>query len=115
MASLEETRRRQYSSLSDAAHAASHDLIESLTRWRGHDSRYPEGTLATRFFPALDVGLSRRTFSLHLILMLDLAEEVNQLYADRDDIGGLTESELGALSVAISLVASEGMVEPVKE
>lgn len=115
IASLEETRRRHYSSLSDAAHAASHEIIESLTLWQGHDPDMPDGTRATRFFPAIDVELSRRTFSLHLVLMLDLVEEVNELYADRDDIGGLTESEVGALRVAIALMASEGMVESIEE
>jgi hypothetical protein len=72
----------------------------------------PGLTNGTRYFPAFDEDLARRSFGLHLILTLRLIEELSTDLHEQHGDDGFTERESEALNIAVQLMVGEGMLEP---
>ncbi len=70
-------------------------------------------TMLGRIYPVFDEELARRLFALHLVLMLNLIDEMNLCYRGQDR-ESFTEAEVEALNLAVKLMNAEGMVEPNK-
>jgi hypothetical protein len=104
---LDESLKRLYGSLSDAAHLESTHIVRNATKLDVSVMDFPEQTSATRYFPSFDEGLARRLFSLYLMLILRLIEELSIDLGD----DGFTEQEAHAVKLALQLMQSEGMVE----
>lgn len=102
---------RLYGGLSAAAHVSRHDIVQSATAWDGEMDDTPGPTNFTRYFPETDEGLARRSYALHIYLILHLIEELNIDLANRYNDAHFTESETEALGLAIDLMIAEGMLE----
>ncbi|HZR73457.1 hypothetical protein [Bradyrhizobium sp.] len=108
---LEESLRRLYGDLSAAAHVSRHDIIESVTLWNGPTDDLPGPTHMTRYFPEADEGLARRSFALHLYMMIRLIEELNLDLEERHPDHVVTEDERAALNRAVMLMVEERLFE----
>lgn len=108
--SLPEDLRRIYSELTGAAHVIPHWLIEAMTF---HDIEIKVHTVpnlkgGTRFFPAFETDLVRRSFSLHLLIMLQIMAEMEADYQEQG-LRGFEQEDHEALTLAIELTQAEGM------
>ncbi|MEX2495414.1 MAG: hypothetical protein WD448_04955 [Woeseia sp.] len=74
----------------------------------------PGPTNLTRYFPETDEGLARRSYALHIYMILRLIEELSVDLASRYDNARFTESETEALNLAVDLMVAEGMLELVE-
>jgi len=104
---LNESLKRLYGALSDAAHLEIHDIVRNVTELNVSVMDFPKQTCVTRYFPDFDEGLARRLFSLYLMLVLGHIEELSIDLGD----DGFTEFEVDAINLALKLMQSEGMVE----
>jgi hypothetical protein len=111
IAVLEQSLARLYGGLSAAAHVSQHDLVQSATAWDGQMENLPGPTNLTRYFPETDEGLARRSYALHIYMILRLIEELSVDLASRYDNAGFTKSEAEALGLAVDLMVAEGMLE----
>lgn len=111
VAALEQSLARLYGGLSAAAHVSQHDLVQSATAWDGEMDNLPGPTNLTRYFPETDEGLARRSYALHIYMILRLVEELSVDLAGRYHKAGFTESETEALGFAVDLMVAEGMLE----
>lgn len=111
IAALEQSLARLYGGLSAAAHVSQHDIVQSATAWDGEMDDLPGPTNLTRYFPETDEGLARRSYALHIYMILRLIEEMSVDLAARYDNSRFTQSETEALSLAVDLMVAEGMVE----
>ena len=70
----------------------------------------PGPTNGTRQFPQFDHDAARRSFNLHLILMVSLIEEmsIDLSMNHKEDV--VTHHDIEALRLALRLMAAEGMV-----
>ena len=72
----------------------------------------PGPTSGTRYFPAFDSDLARRSFGLHLMLILRIIEQMSIDYSERyTEEDRFSERDSEALNLAILLMRAEGMVE----
>lgn len=108
---LEKSLRRLYGDLTAAAHASRHDIVESVTAWDSSMENLPGPTSMTRYFPETDDGLARRSFALHIYMMVRLIEELSLDFDERHPDHAFTESERNALNHAVALMIAEGLVE----
>lgn len=111
IAALEQSLARLYGGLSAAAHVSQHDIVQSATEWDGEMDGLPGPTNLTRYFPETDEGLARRSYALHIYMVVRLIEELSVDLATRYDNARFTESETEALGLAIDLMVAEGMLE----
>lgn len=111
IAALEHSLARLYGGLSAAAHVSQHDIVQSATAWDGRMDNLPGPTNQTRYFPETDEGLARRSYALHIYMILRLIEELSLDLASRYDNADFTESETEALNLAVDLMVTEGMME----
>ncbi|MGY4497833.1 hypothetical protein ACVWYH_001760 [Bradyrhizobium sp. GM24.11] len=111
IAALEQSLARLYGGLSAAAHVSQHHIVQSATSWDGEMENLPGPTNLTRYFPETDVGLARRSYALHIYMVLRLVEELSIDLASRYDRAAFTVSENEALNLAIELMIAEGMLE----
>lgn len=111
IAVLEQSLARLYGGLSAAAHVSRHDIVQSATAWDGEMDDVPGPTNFTRYFPETDEGLARRSYALHIYMILQLIEELSIDLANRYNDASFTESETEALGLAIDLMIAEGMLE----
>lgn len=111
VAALEKSLRRLYGDLTAAAHVSRHDIVESVTAWDGPMEDLPGPTSMTRYFPETDDGLARRSFALHIYLMIHLIEELSLDLAERHPEHAFTDGERKALNHAVALMIAEGLVE----
>jgi len=65
----------------------------------------------TRYFPETDDGLARRSFALHIYMMIRLIEELSLDFDERHPDHAFTDSERAALDHAIGVMIAEGLVE----
>lgn len=107
---LEESLARLNGDLSAAAHVAKHHVVRTATALDLEQKAFPGPTSGTRYFPALDEGLARRSFSLHLILILRMIEELNVDLDEQHNADGFTEREVEAVNLALHLMRVEGMI-----
>jgi hypothetical protein len=115
ISSLGKSLSRMYGSLSAVTHLSRHDLISFATHWVDADlSDVPHDTKATRQFPSFDYDAARRSFSLHVFLMMQLIDEMS---VNCDGMQGtvFTASECDAVGLAVDLLALEGMVERLED
>lgn len=108
---LEKSLRRLYGDLTAAAHVSRHDIVESVTAWNGPMENLPGPTSMTRYFPETDAGLARRSFALHIYLMVRLIDELSLDFDERHPDHAFTDSERAALNHAVALMIAEGLVE----
>ena len=108
---LEKSLRRLYGDLTAAAHASRHDIVESVTAWEGPMENLPGPTSMTRYFPETDDGLARRSFALHISMIVCLIEELSLDFDERYPDHAFTDSERKALHHAVALMIAEGLVE----
>lgn len=108
---LEQSLGRLYGSLSDAAHVSKHSIVRAATEYEIAADSLPEPTSGTRYFPALDQELARRLFSLHLMLILGLIEELSIDLQEKYNDDAFTEREAKAVDLALRLMRTEGMIE----
>jgi hypothetical protein len=108
---LEKTLRRLYGDLSAAAHASRHDIVEGVTTWEAPMEDLPGPTSMTRYFPETDDGLARRSFALHIYMMVRLIEELSLDFDERYPEHVFTDNERKALNHAVALMIAEGLVE----
>jgi hypothetical protein len=101
---LEKSLRRLYGDLTAAAHASRHDIVESVTAWDSSMENLPGPTSMTRYFPETDDGLARRSFALHIYMMVRLIEELSLDFDERYPDHAFTESERNALNHAVALM-----------
>jgi len=71
----------------------------------------PGPTNLTRYFPETDEGLARRSYALHIYMILRLIEEMSVDLAARYDNACFTRSETEAVGLAVDLMVAEGMLE----
>ena len=105
---------RLYGELSEAAHVSNHRFVRAATECEVPGYDLPGPTSGTRYFPAFDEGLARRSFSLHLGLIISLVEELTIDLAQCYD-EGLTGREVEAFELAAQLMQAERTVEVVSE
>ncbi len=108
---LEQSLARLYGELSDAAHVSKHNIVRSATEFGIAADNLHGLTSGTRYFPAFDEGLARRSFSLHLLLTVGLIEELSIDLHERHDDDCFTEREIRAVNLALQLMRAEGMIE----
>jgi hypothetical protein len=108
---LEGSIARLYGDLCAAAHLSQHHMIRSVTEWQLSSNDLPGPTGTTRYFPAFDEGLARRSFSLHLMLTMGLVEEFGIDLHHSHSRDAFSQREGEALHLALVLMACEGMVE----
>lgn len=108
---LEKSLRRLYGDLTAAAHVSRHDVVESVTAWEGPMEGLPGPTAMTRYFPETDAGLARRSFALHITMIIHLIEELSLDYDERHPDHAFTDRERVALNHAVKLMIAEGLVE----
>ena len=109
---LEKSLSRLYDELSAAAHVSKHHIVRAATELDVAGWNVPKQTNGTRYFPAFDEGLARRSFGLHLILTLRLLEELSADVHKQHGDDGFTERESEAVNLAVKLMIAEGMLEP---
>jgi hypothetical protein len=108
---LEKSLRCLYSELSNAAHVSKHHIVRAATTWNISDLDLPELTSGTSYFPVFDEGLARRSFSLHLMLIIRLIEEFSIDLNEQFKHDGFTDHEVEAVKAALQLMQFEGMAE----
>jgi hypothetical protein len=108
---LEKSLRRLYGDLTAAALVARHDIVETATAWEGPMENLRGPTAMTRYFPETDTGLARRSFALHIYMMIRLIEELSLDYDERYPDHAFSDSERAALNHAVKLMIAEGVVE----
>lgn len=69
----------------------------------------------TRYFPETDEGLARRSYALHIYMIIRLVEELSVDLSARHKSAAFTDAENKALNLAIDLMAAEGMLEIVTD
>lgn len=109
---LEKSLRRLYGGLSAAAHASSHDIVGSATAWDGPMENLPGPTSMTRYFPEADADVARKSFTLHIYIMIRVIEELSIDLDERHPDHALTDSERDAIRHAVALMMAEGLLEP---
>lgn len=92
-----------------------HDIVRSATAWDGELNDLPGPTNVTRYFPAPDEGLARRSYALHIYMIIRLVEELSADLSARHKSAAFTGAENKALNLAIDLMAAEGMLEIVTD
>ena len=107
---LEKSLGRHYGELSAAAHVSKHELVRLATEWGMNGDDLPGPTSGTRQFPICDEGVARRSFSLHLMLMMNLIEELSIDLLEQHPGDAFTEREAEALNLATRMMQAEGMV-----
>jgi hypothetical protein len=113
VAALEQSLGRLYGGLSAAAHVSRHDIVQSATAWDGEVDDLPGPTNMTRYFPETNEGLARRSYALHIYMIIRLVEELSVDLSFRHKSAAFTAAENEALNLAIDLMAAEGMLEVV--
>jgi len=110
VAVLEKSIARLYGGLSDSAHVSKHHIVRSATGWDFSGENLPGPTSGTRFFPAFDEELARRSFALHLMLTLRLIEEMNIDLHEQHGGDGFTPRECEAVNLAVQVMVAERML-----
>lgn len=111
VAVLEKSLVRLYGDLSATAHVSKPHIVRAVTKHDVSGTDLPGPTRGTRYFPAFDEGLARRTFSLHLVLTLQIVEELGVDLREQYSDEGFTVREIEAVNLAMRLMQAEGMVE----
>lgn len=111
VAVLEKSISRLYGGLSAAAHVSKHHVVRSATEWDVSGENLPGPTCGTRYFPAFDEELARRSFALHLVLTLQLIEELSIDLREQHGDDGLTQRECEAVNLAVQVMMAEGLLE----
>jgi hypothetical protein len=101
---------RLYGDLSAAAHAAKHQVLRSVAEHKEGLPGGPDGTVVWRMIPGFDNELSRRLYSLHVMLMIQLAVHLNDYHEELHRFG-LTDQEVTCLNMAIDLLLEEKCLE----
>lgn len=112
VAGLEASLKRLYGSLSDAAHLTRSDLVREATRLSVETPDDPGSVSGTRYFPAIDRDVARRSFALHLYILIHVIAEISGDIAAALPDAFITEEEARALNLAIRVMMREGMLEP---
>jgi hypothetical protein len=108
---LGESLSRLYGELSAAAHVSKHHIVRTSTEYDAHGANFPEQTCVTRYFPVFDEGLARRSFGLHLLLIMHVIEEMSIDLAEQQNADGFTEREGDAINLALQIMRDEKMIE----
>jgi hypothetical protein len=103
--------RRLYGDLSNAAHVSKHHIVRTVTTWDLSDKKLPGPTSGTRYFPAFDEGLARRSFALHLMLIIKVISELSVELNERYSGDGFDARDTEAIDLALELMQIEGMVD----
>lgn len=111
VAVLEKSIARLYGGLSAAAHVSKHHAVRSATEWDVSGENLPGPTSGTRYFPAFDEELARRSFALHLVLTLRLIEELSIDLREQHGDDGFTQRECEAVNLAVQVMMAEGLLE----
>lgn len=111
VAVLEQSLARLYDELSAAAHVSKHHIVRAATEMEVSGDDLPGPTSGTRYFPAFNEELARRSFNLHLVLIIELIEELNLDLHERHNDDRFTEREVEAVNLALKLMRAEGMIE----
>jgi len=108
---LEKSLSQLNGDLSAAAHVSKHHIVRAATELDVSGKDLPEQTNGTRYFPAFDEGLARRSFGLHLMLTLRFLEELSDDVHEQHGDDGFTERESEAVNLAVDLMIAEGLIE----
>lgn len=112
VALLEKSLARLYGELSASAHVAKRHIMRAATQYDMSGTEGPAPTGGIRYFPAFDSGLARRSFGLHLMLILRVIEQMSIEHGERyTDEDGFSERDTTAVNLAIALMRAEGVVE----
>ena len=111
VAALEQSLARLYGGLSTAAHVSRHHIVQTATSWDGEMEGLPGPTNFTRYFPETDDELARKSYALHVYMIIRLVEELRLDLARRYEGAGITAHENEAINLAVDLMISEGMLE----
>jgi hypothetical protein len=111
VAGLETSLKRLYGSLSDAAHLTRSDLVREATRYSVETPDDPGSVSGTRYFPVIDRDVARRSFALHLYILIHAIAEISGDIAVAHPEARITEEEAGVLDLAIRVMMREGMLE----
>lgn len=84
--------------ISALQHMRRDDVVESVTAWDGPMESLPGPTAMTRYFPETDAGLARRSFALHITMIIHLIEELSLDYDERHPDHAFTDRERAALN-----------------
>lgn len=72
----------------------------------------PGPTSITRYFPEADADVARKSFALHIYIMIRVIEELSIDFDERHPDHALTDSERDAIRHAVALMMAEGLLEP---
>ena len=108
---LEASLRRLYAELSAAAHVSKHHIVRAATEVTVTGEDLPGPTSGTRFSPAFDEDVGRRSFALHLMLTVAFLEEFSIDMDLRHGDDGFTTREVDAVNLALELMRAEGVIE----
>ena len=107
---LESSLKQLYGDLSAAAHVSKHHIVRTATEHEISGDDLPGPTSGTRYFPVLDESLARRLFSLHLMLIIGLIEELSIDHHERHTEDCFSSRDTRRIELAILLMQAEGMV-----
>lgn len=106
---LENSISRLYGELSKAAHATCSDILFQATVADPITEDELNGlAIFTRFYPELDEEVAHRLFSLHILLMREVAIEILGDHSKREGCGH-TNQDMEAIDMIIRLLKIEGM------
>jgi hypothetical protein len=114
VSAFDETIRRLYGQLTDAAHVSNRSIVRSASAYQGPVSGLPEDSVARRYFPVLDVNLARGLYALHTLITIHIAEQMNAQFAEMYG-EGFTAEENEALRSAVDGLVQEGFVTEASE
>ncbi len=108
---LEKSLKCLYGELSAAAHVSKHGVVRAATAWDICGDDLPGPTSGTRYFPVFDESWARRSFGLHLMLIIWVITELSIDLDGRHSGDRFTEREAEAIQLAQMLMGAEGIIE----
>lgn len=108
---LESSLARLYGELSAGAHLSKHRVVRAATELDLLADDLPGPTSGTRYFPVFNERLARQFFSLHLMFILGLIEELSIDIHEHYNDDSITVREVEAINLALQLMEAEGMIE----
>ncbi len=110
VSALEKSVGRLYGDLSAATHVAQHDIVRAVTEHEMSGYDLPGPTSGTRYFPAFDETLARRLFGLHLMLAMNLIEELSIDHREHHADKCFSSKDSRRIELAILLMEAEGVL-----
>lgn len=110
---LDEWLRRAYNDVTSSAHVSKAHKLRSATQLDDPDWPLPDDTDGTRFYPEFDAATARQTFTVHLLLMAEVAVELFTDLKAHAATGTeiVMDEDLDQVNAALRVMIDEGVIE----